>query len=350
MSTIEATSTMNKPYQNQRPRNRLLVWARRILLGLLVTLIGLGVMGASYQAIATARDARAFPPLGQLVDVGGYKLHIQCVGAGSPTVILEAGQGGLSSDWIWIQPEIAKTTRVCAYDRAGVGWSEPGPAPRDAQQIVRELHTLLENAQVPGPYLLAGHSYGGLYVRVYAATYPETVKGMVLIDAAHPDQWARNPTGQAEYTQITRFYQVAGVLTRLGLLRLFNFSPLTPDLPATQSAIHKAMSDSTQFVDAATAEFNATVATNQQVRAAGSLSALPLFVLTATEHGRPEIEQLGQALQHELTQLSTNSVQRVVEGATHSSLIIEERDAQVTVDALQQVIAAIHTGNLLVSK
>jgi pimeloyl-ACP methyl ester carboxylesterase len=350
MSTIEATNPMTTPYQNQRPRNRWLVWTGRVLLGLLVALVVLGVIGASYQAIATARDVRAFPPPGQLVDVGGHKLHIQCVGEGSPTVILEAGQGGLSSDWVWIQPEIAKTTRVCAYDRAGVGWSEPGPAPRDAEQIVQELHTLLENAQIPGPYLLAGHSYGGLYVRVYAATYPETVKGMVLIEAAHPDQWLRNPTGQAEYAQITRFYQVAGLLTRLGVLRLFNYNAATTDLPAAQSATHKAMLDRIQLVDVATAEFKATVALNQQVRTAGTLGARPLFVLTATEHGRPEIEAIVQELQQELSQLSTDSVQRVVEGATHSSFIIEKQDALVTVDALQQVIVAIRTGNPLAAQ
>lgn len=347
MSTIEATNAMNRPLQNQRPQRRLLVWTRRVLLGLLITLVALAGIGATYQALATARDARAFPPSGQLVDVGGYKLHIHCLGAGSPTVILESGQGGLSSDWIWIQPDLAKTTRVCAYDRAGVAWSEPGPSPRDAQQIVRELHTLLENAQIPGPYLLVGHSYGGLYVRVYAATYPEAVQGMVLIEAAHPDQWERNPTGQAEYVRLTRLYRVAGVLTRMWLLRLLNFNPATPDLPIAQSAIHKAMSDTAQYVDAATAEFNATAATNQQVRAAGSFSARPLFVLTATEHGRPEIEPIAQELQHELTQLSTNSVQRVVDGATHASFIIQQQDAQITIDALQQVIEAARTGTPL---
>jgi pimeloyl-ACP methyl ester carboxylesterase len=264
-------------------------------------------------------------------------------------VILEAGLGELSSDWVWIQPEIAKTTRVGAYDRAGVGWSEPGPTPRDAQQIVRELHTLLENAQIPGPYLLVGHSYGGHYVRLYTATYPETVKGLVLIDAAHPDQWSRNPAGQAEYAQVRQFYRIAGVLTRLGLLRLLQYNAAT-DLPVAQSAIHQAMLDRTQLVDTVTAEFNATTTTDQQVQASGSLGALPLFVLTAADHARPDIEPIAQELQRELTQLSTNSVQWVVDGATHTSFIMEQQDAHVTVDALQQVIAAIRTGNPLASR
>jgi pimeloyl-ACP methyl ester carboxylesterase len=315
-----------------------------------MTLVLLGVVGASYQAIATARDAHAFPPPGQLVDVGGYKLHIHCLGEGSPTVILEAGQGGLSPDWVWIQPEVAKTTRVCAYDRAGVAWSEPGPKPRHARQIGLELKTLLENAQIPSPYLLVGHSYGGLYVRVFAAAYPDVVKGMVLLDAAHSDQWSRDPDGEAQYAQIRQFYQVAGLLTRLGLLRLLNYSPISPDLPPVQGAAHKAFSDSTQLVDAATAEFDATAETNRQVREAGLLGALPLFVLTATDHGRPEIEVLGQELQHELTQLSTNSVQRIVEGATHSSLIIEKQDALATIDAIRRVVEVVRTGESLASK
>jgi pimeloyl-ACP methyl ester carboxylesterase len=344
MSTTVTLDKTNAPLQSKRTANQLLVWIRRALLGLIILLVSLGLIGAIYQVIATARDARAFPPPGQLVDVGGYKLHIHCLGEGSPTVILEAGQGGLSSEWLWIQPELAKTTRVCAYDRAGIAWSEPGPAPRDAQQIVRELHTLLENAQIPGPYLLAGHSYGGLYVRVYAATYPEAVKGMVLIDAAHPDQWERNPAGQAEYAQIIRFYQVAGLLTRLGILRLLHYNRATADLPDAQGAIHKAMLDRIQLVDAVTAEFNATEATNHQVRAAGSFGALPLVVLTATDHGQPEIEPIAAEMQRELTQLSTNSVQRVVDGANHTSLIIKQQDAQITVEALQQVVEAVRSG------
>jgi pimeloyl-ACP methyl ester carboxylesterase len=349
MNTVEVTNTINAPLPLKKPQSQLLLWSRRVLLALLITLCVLGVAGASYQAIATARDARAFLPPGQLVDVGGYKLHIHCLGEGTPTVILEAGQGGLSTDWVWIQPEIAKTTRVCAYDRAGVAWSEPGPMPRDARQIGIELNTLLKNAQIPGPYVLVGHSYGGHYVRVFAAAHPEMVKGMVLIDAAHPDQWSRDPEGEAQYAQVKQFYQIAGVLARFGLLRLLNYTPVTPDLPPAQGAVHKSFSDTTQLVDAASAEFNATEATNQQVREAGLLGELPLFVLTATDHGRPEIEVIGQELQLELAQLSTNSHQRIVEGATHSSLIIEQQDALATIYALQRVIEAVRIGEPLAS-
>src|ERR671938_652593 len=116
------------------------IW--RPLLGLVVVLLALAVTGAIYQAIATERAERAYPPPGGIVDVGGYSLHINCVGQGSPTVVLDGGSGEMSAHWVRVQQEVSDTTRVCAYDRAGMGWSEMGPDPRDAQQITTELHAL----------------------------------------------------------------------------------------------------------------------------------------------------------------------------------------------------------------
>ena len=101
------------------------------------------------------------PPPGKLVDIGGYQLHINCTGKGSPTVILEAGLGGDSRSWHEVQPEIAEFAQVCSYDRAGLGWSDPGPKPRTSQQIVKELHRLLAKADIQSPYVLVGHSFGG---------------------------------------------------------------------------------------------------------------------------------------------------------------------------------------------
>jgi pimeloyl-ACP methyl ester carboxylesterase len=156
-------------------------------------LLALAVIEAVYQAVATEMDHRAYPPPGEMVDLGGHRLHIDCVGQGSPTVILESGLGTMSDDWANVQPEVAKTTRVCAYDRASAGWSEPGPEPRDPRQIAHELHTLLDNAGIDGPYVLVGQSFGGLYVRMYADQYPQQVKSMVLVDASHPRMWTRLP-------------------------------------------------------------------------------------------------------------------------------------------------------------
>src|SRR5215207_7597931 len=170
--------------QGTRPRRGWGSWIRRGLVWMITGLLALAVIGAIYQAIATQIDQRTYPPPGEMVDVGTHSLHINCIGQGSPTVILESGLGTMSADWANVQPEVANTTRVCAYDRAGTGWSEPGPEPRDSQQIARELHTLLGNAGIDDPYVLVGQSFGGLYVRMYASRYPKEVEGMVLVDAS----------------------------------------------------------------------------------------------------------------------------------------------------------------------
>src|SRR5215216_611214 len=135
--------TSSPPRTRTRPST--LFWKRigMPLLGLIVALLALAVAGAIYQAIATERAERAYPPPGEIVDVGGYSLHINCVGQGSPTVLLDAGSGEFLAQWVRVQQDVSDTTRMCAYDRAGMGWSEMGPEPRDARRITSELHTLL---------------------------------------------------------------------------------------------------------------------------------------------------------------------------------------------------------------
>src|SRR5438067_13079709 len=156
----------------------------RGLVGVLGLLVVLGLTGAIYESVAEAADMRAYPPPGRMIDVGGYRLHINCVGTGSPTVVIEAGWGDSSGAWSsWVQPGVARTTRVCTYDRAGMGYSEPGPLPRTAERFAEELHALLSNAGESGPYVLVGHSLGGLPVRVFVSTYAANVAGVVLIEA-----------------------------------------------------------------------------------------------------------------------------------------------------------------------
>ncbi len=267
-----------------RPRRRLRSWIRRGVLGLVIGLVALAVIGVIYQAFGTQIYRRVYPPPGELVDVGGYTLHINCVGEGSPTVILESGSGANSTAWANIQPEVADTTRVCAYDRAGSGWSEPGSGPGDPQQIAEELHTLLGNAEIDGPYVLVGHSFGGLYVSMYADLYPEEVAGMVLVDSSHPEQSARSAGAQATHET----------------------SALV--LPSTQS-----------------------------------LGDKPLAVITAGEHEDP----IWFELQDELAALSSDSVHRVVEGATHTSLLDDQADAQVSSMAIHEVVEAVRNGQPL---
>jgi hypothetical protein len=144
---------------------RIMRWTVKAILWLVVALLILAVVGAIYQTIATMRAERAYPPPGEMVDVGGYSLHINCVGQGSPTALLDGGLGEWSAQWVWVQQEVSDSTRVCAYDRAGMGWSEMGPQPRDAKQISNELHALLEGAHIEGPYVLVGHSFGACTCR-----------------------------------------------------------------------------------------------------------------------------------------------------------------------------------------
>jgi pimeloyl-ACP methyl ester carboxylesterase len=278
-----------------RPRRRLRSWIRRGLLGLVIGLVALAVIGVIYQAFATEIYRRIYPPPGELVDVSGHSLHLNCVGEGSPTVILESGSGANSTAWANIQPEAADTTRVCAYDRAGTGWSEPGPGPGDPQQIAGELHTLLGNAGIDGPYILVGHSFGGLYVRMYAYQYPNEVEGMVLVDSSHPEQSRRSAEAQA----------------------------------ASEASSAE--------------EFRATPETSAQVLlSTQSLGDKPLSVISAGEQ-----EPIWLELQDELAALSSDSVHRVVEGATHESLLKDQRDAQVTSMATIEVVEAVRNGQPL---
>src|SRR5688572_27011840 len=160
------------------------------LISIPAVILGLALVALAREALTERAERRRFAPPGRLVDVGGFRLHVLESGdpSASPTVILDAGMVSFSSNWAWVQPELAKVTRVVAYDRAGLGWSDPGPKPRDAGQSARELHVALQRMGITGPFVLAGHSYGGLAVRAFAALYPDEVAGMVLVDGSHPDQ------------------------------------------------------------------------------------------------------------------------------------------------------------------
>jgi pimeloyl-ACP methyl ester carboxylesterase len=325
--------------QGARPRRGLGSWIRRGLVWTIVGLLALAVIGAIYQAIATQMDQRTYSPPGEMVDVDGHLMHINCMGEGGPTVILEAANLGMSAHWVRVQQQLAQSTRVCAYDRAGLGWSERGPEPRDARQISSELHTLLKVADTEGPYVVVGHSYGGLYAQMYAARYSEEVAGVVLVDSSHPEQFTRSPEGRAMNEQTNRLGAVIPFLTRLGVIRLFNVLPAHPDLPQQQRARIEAFNSSTRHLSITVEEFRATPETNAQVRATGSLGDKPLAVITAGANRVPDWLEM----QDELAALSSDSIHRVVDGATHVSLLYDKRDAQVTSAGIQQVVEAVRT-------
>jgi pimeloyl-ACP methyl ester carboxylesterase len=192
-----------------------------------------------------------------MVDVGGYSLHINCVGQGSPTVLLDGGSGEMSADWVWVQQEVSDTTRVCAYDRAGMGWSEMGPEPRDAGQIPSELHTLLSKAGIEGPYVLVGHSFGGMYMQMYAARYPDEVAGVALVDSpTEPDQFSPRSEARDGDEPQEQSFAVVSLLARLGVVRLLSkLDPAPPELPPRQRAQIDALAPSTRQVRTSAGEF-----------------------------------------------------------------------------------------------
>jgi pimeloyl-ACP methyl ester carboxylesterase len=161
---------------------------RYVLGAEVVFVVAMAVVGASYQAISTRREQRLYRPPGQLVDIGGYRLHLYCSGEGGPTVVLDYGRVGSYLDWYYVQPQVARFARVCSYDRGGYGWSDPSPKPRLPSAMAEELHTLLANAGEKPPYVLVGHSFGSFDVLTYAHKYREEVAGIVLVDGAHPDE------------------------------------------------------------------------------------------------------------------------------------------------------------------
>jgi pimeloyl-ACP methyl ester carboxylesterase len=166
-------------------------WIRRSLMVAVCLIVLLLLVGICYKYVTTQINAKRYPPPGEMVDIGGYKMHLQCAGKGGPTVILDAGCGCTSLSWSLVQPQIAQFTRVCSYDRAGYPWSEQSPLKRSSKNMAVELHALLHIANVPGPYILVGSSLGGINARLYAAMYPEDVTGLILVDSPHEDSFKR---------------------------------------------------------------------------------------------------------------------------------------------------------------
>lgn len=260
----------------------MLRWLRIAALSLFALVVLLAVAGASYQAIETRQDARRFPEGGRLVSVGGYRLMLNCTGSGSPTVILESGWSDVSIEWRTVQPEIAKFSRVCSYDRAGYGGSDPGPMPRTSLQIGTELHTLLRKAGEMPPYVLVGSSFGGYNVRVFNGLYPDEVIGIVLADATQEDQYhllpkAWNAISAAMLKHCERLERYSFFVVHLGIGRLM--------LRAQGSSGDGAyLILQSKYLIARTSELREIQVSAEQARAADHISDKPLIVLTAAEN------------------------------------------------------------------
>jgi pimeloyl-ACP methyl ester carboxylesterase len=215
----------------------------RWLLYPVVGVLAVLAVGGAAETIIEATAGGPSAAGGELFDVGGHRLFISCTGTGSPTVVLEGGLGQGSDYFALIAPKVAITTRVCAYDRAGRGRSEPATGPQDGAAIARDLHALLATSGNPGPYILAGHSSGGVYVRFFAAAYPDEVAGVVLLDAQSPHATPVRPAGQSTENPISTLTGVLPGLARVGIVRLVTSagsSDLPPEVVARRHAAESA--------------------------------------------------------------------------------------------------------------
>ena len=248
---------------------------------------------------------------GQLVSVGAYRLHIQCLGAGKPTVVLDAGLGGSALEWTRIQSELAPTYRVCSYDRAGMGWSDPIRGSRTSAQITEELHDLLQAARVPGPYLLVGHSFGGYTAQLFASRYPNLTAGVVLVDSSHPEQIRRF----AESLHIN-------IAPRGKLMQLVPVQ-VARNIPAEVRTTAQAlvMAPKTRF--AVTRELESFRLSADQVAAAPPVTDIPWLVLTRGQQKWPagssgnRKEALWRQLQTELASKTAISGQIIARRSGH---------------------------------
>ena len=297
------------------------MWIFAIILSLVITAWGAGIF-------AKTRLRKKNPPPGKLVDVGGYKMHLHGMGDG-PTVVLEAGVMDFHISWAKVQAEIAKFARVYSYDRAGLGWSETSPHPRTSEVIAEELHTLLEKAGANGPYILVGHSYGGIHVRAFARKYPNEVAGMVLVDSSHEDQNSHlsNVTtgGNGAFNKQFRTYSL---MSSLGLLALLPASIPNRGFPDNAYKQYQTILATTKYFDSAIAEMSSTFKDLPKLEN-GELGNLPLVVIrqgrmdeTARQMGlndrqKKRLEQTWETLQKELAALSSNSREIVASDSGH---------------------------------
>jgi pimeloyl-ACP methyl ester carboxylesterase len=316
--------------------------AGRWLLYPVIALMALASVGGCYETVREHLDAGAYPMSGQLIDVGGHRLHLQCTGSGSPTVVLQPGGGDMSSVMGWIAPAVADHTRVCVYDSAGRGWSETSDATQDGAQMMTDLHTLLHRGNVPGPYVLAGHSFGGLYVRIFAARYPDEVAGMVLIDSTGASLPASNSAQSWGPDDIlARASVLASTSARLGVGRLFGlgYGSLPPKSGDEVAATIATSTSLRSTID----EFLQASASEHQAAALIDFGDKPLVVLTAGSGS----DAAWMAAQDQTATLSTNSVHRVVKGAVHADLILNQADAAVTSQAIIDVVSSVRSSHPL---
>lgn len=350
MSTETSANEMKS--QTKKRRGCLFYLVRGVMI-FVVILVALVLLGVVYQAAAVELDKQNYAPLGELYTVNGHQIHMNCAGEGSPTVVLQAGGVAESLWWYRVLDLVADHTRVCAYDRPGMGWSEPVSGSRDALTIVTELHALLEAAGESAPYVMVGHSYGAVWTRIYAAQYPDEVVGLVLVDSAVllPDHFDSQSAFEQWESQWDSLHTITSALTRVGVVRLTG-SGLFQNAGYPSSIVTQmvGLQARTQVIDADFAEVvTAYWALVDASATAENFGDLPVAVLWASVTVASFDANIAgfAAAREEMTTYSTNLVTRIVEGADHTSILGNEQYAQQVTDAILAVIESAQTGEAL---
>jgi pimeloyl-ACP methyl ester carboxylesterase len=308
-------------------------------------LAGLALLGAGYQHVGQARDRRAAPAPGRMLEVDGAAMHIHCTGTGAPTIVLEAGATGFAQMWAWVQPRLAERTRVCSYDRAGMGWSEDADG-HDGASIAKRLRALLDAAGEHGPYMLAGHSVGGAFIRIFAERYPADVVALALIDPSHPDQLDRfPPEARAGQQRFAKILSVAAKLSYVGLPRATNLlGRLTAGVPADHDRTARMFISAPQHLRTSAEELLAWDATMDAARDNRTLGDRPVVVISSTNglKGMSQaILELGQQMNAEIAALSARGRHVMLDGADHLSLLLEREDAERVAESLGETLAEV---------
>ncbi len=305
-----------------------------------IALVAVTAVGGAVETVTLAHDHDRSEMTGALYDVGGHRLHLTCTGSGGPTVVLENGLGEISPLWSGITTQVSRTTRVCAYDRAGQGWSDDVAHPQDGVAVATDLHTLLSRAGEHGPFVLAGHSSGGTLALTYAARYPGQVAGMVLLDSSSPHQYTDQPDFAGTFAVMRRLLPVFPALGRVGALHLIppsTATALSPDAAAEVQAFATSPRGASNMRD----EQAQLRVVFTQAQAMTSFDPKPLAVVTAGENA--DGTKGWAAAQDRMAALSTNSTHWTAD-TTHVGLLDDADGSTESVRAIAAVITAVRTG------